>query len=500
MNRFISGAFVNFVAIVLGVIVSFALTPMLIGHLGEGLYGIWTLALLFSISHGLFAFSDMGVAASIVKIVGEATGQVDVRRVVYTVNSGFALLFLIGLLICAVIFASAGFLAIPVFKVPESIAPNVITLFRLLGVVLLVDLLAVVPAACLQGMQRFSHAKSLHIFYLVLQFLTFLIVIHLDGGLIPLGCGLLFVSFAKLALGVFLLKKFVPSWSFEFSAVSHFPKELIQSSGALLLIRVQASIYRGMDRLLLGAFLLPVVLTDYDVVAKLVVVGVVAVTVVSSMTLAPASSLAGRNMYPELAALFQKTTKYALILSMPVWLLLVFYGDSLITFWVGQDFAPLGSIAAIFGTNIFIVATTASAQNILIGAGRLRFVVFLTSFGTGLNFAISLALVRSLGLTGVIYGTLISGILTSLATTCGVLMILKISTRIYALIVLFHGLAPSFCALVVHWGGAIVLSNPSSILGLSLSVVTYLVIVFTLSLDQSEIKHLRLIFSRNRSC
>jgi O-antigen/teichoic acid export membrane protein len=493
-NRFTAGALSNVVAAILGIAVNFLLTPFLIFHLGGERYGLWTLILTFSVSNGLFAFADLGIASSIVKMVGAYKATDKLKDTFETINAGLCAFGAIGACLTLLCWGFAEYLTHELLHISAGYESEVTSLIRIFGVIICIDLLTAAMSAVLMGLQAFSLSKSLQIFGLLLQLVIFVCVIELGGGLLLLGIVMLCISLLKLGLGILLVRRQLPEWSFGFTASRQVLRELFSTSGVLLFIRIQAAIYRGMDRLILGAFLISAVLADYDIVAKLMGLGVVSVSIVSSMVLSPASGLMAQGRHVELVRLFLRSTKYSLLLSFPVLLMILFHGEWLLGLWVGEPYVHLALVGGVFALNIPFVALGATAQNILIGVGRVKWVAIVSTSCTLLNLVISLILVRRMGLLGVVYGTLISGAISAVLVSLLTIRSIHIPAFKYLSEVLFRGALPAIVAVMFHiLLQASSMFHDSPIFILFVAAIVYLLASYWFALSREEKSRIRFV-------
>lgn len=398
-------------------IIGLLLTPYLLRHLGGESYGIWTLALSLSITHGIMSFMDLGVASSVVKMVGSFSASGDIIRMRETISGGIIFFSAVGLLAVFLIIGLAEHLVVGLFNIPEAYTGEAITLFRTMGWVVFFEMAALGLTATLQGLQEFSLFKAVQAACLIVQVALIVLFLSLGGGLVSLGGALLLSALLKVGLAYILVRQKMPDWQFTWKLSGEVRRQLMKTSGVIMLIRFQAAIYRSMDRIIVGAYLVPLFLTDLDLISKLAGGGISAVSVVASMMVSPASALVAKQESGRLKDLFLAATKYSVLVAMPVVLLVAFHGADVLSFWVGAKFAHLWDEAILLIVHVVFVALIASAQNMLIGGGHAGRVAIIASATTLINLVLSLLWVTRFGLRGVILGTVISGLIAAVAVT-----------------------------------------------------------------------------------
>ena len=115
-----------------------------------------------------------------------------------------------------------------------------------------------------------------------------------------------------------------------------------------------------------------------------------------------------RLQYAYLAA-----TRYAFAGAVLAAIVLSVYGASLVRWWVGDALTVPAGVLTVFAAMLLTATPIHIAALLLTGLGRHRSIALGGAAEALLNLAISLALVRPLGVLGVALGTLCSGILTN---------------------------------------------------------------------------------------
>jgi O-antigen/teichoic acid export membrane protein len=100
-------------------------------------------------------------------------------------------------------------------------------------------------------------------------------------------------------------------------------------------------------------------------------------------------------------------TKLSLALGAPLCLGLIVLADPLVAGWVGPRFSESVLPTQILLAVVLVRVSTASANLILRGAGQHRLLAFTNASAAIVNVALSVALVRPLGLVGVALGTFV---------------------------------------------------------------------------------------------
>ena len=166
-------------------------------------------------------------------------------------------------------------------------------------------------------------------------------------------------------------------------------------------------IYQQTDRLVLGVFLGAASITLYEAAGKFLGLVTQGVTFTNSAVLPMASNLdaAGRN--DMLEGLVYRGTRYVVAFIAPAVLIVMILARPIITGWLGPAFASQATNAAILVSPWLLLVTTTMADNVLITKRLLpKRIPWVVAF-TVENLVLSVILVQTMGIRGVVLGTAI---------------------------------------------------------------------------------------------
>lgn len=389
-----------------GMVGGFLLLPVLIDHLGPPAYGVWVLALSFSVSSGYLTLSDLGLQQSIVKHVAEADATGDRRRVNEFVSTALAILLLMGL-------AGLGLLALislaaaRLFEVPAQLAPALRTLFLVIAMEAAVGVPGLAFLGLIEGLQRYGAIRLIQ----VAQQLTFIVLavaaVVADLGVVALGVALL-TGTALTTLGYQLAaRRYYPELKLSLRLVSWPTLQILLRFGGWVFVgKVVGVVWRQMDKVILALLLTTSVLAAYDVAAKLERAGTLILSLTCSAIVPAASALAAGRRSGALMELLRRGTRYSVALAAPVVVGAMILMRPLIVSWVGPGFADIAAPARLLLAHVFLTSTSAVANTMLLGLGLARAVTLRALAAAALNLGLSIALAPTYGISGVIVGTL----------------------------------------------------------------------------------------------
>lgn len=397
----------------LAVGISIALTPFLIRGLGTEAYGVFVLALTFTFFGGWAALADLGVEGAAVRYVAEArAGGSDVAAVNRTVSTAMLFFSGLALLIAPVLVVAAQGL-VGVFSIGSELQDEARLLFGLVACQLVFELPARALFAVLQGSQRFGTFQAIEVSRALVQAALFIVVLVTGGGLVQLGLAMLAASALVLMLAWVYSRRAMPDLRLSpRNATRDELRRLVTFGGGLLATRVIGTLFRQMDKLIIGTVLGARLVTPYDVANK-VQAGVAMVQTIAASSLLPATAYI-RERQATLRDLYLRGSSYTVAATIPVLVGAFVLAGPLIEGWVGSALADDATTAArLFLLYLAIILPHVVGQSMLVALGRIRPVLGVASAALVINAAVSLALVSPLGIEGVVLGTVAANAVTT---------------------------------------------------------------------------------------
>jgi len=389
-----------------GIAISLILTPFLIRHLGLEAYGIWVLAQSLTFFGGYAAIADLGIETAAVRYVAEARAEGNREALNQTVTS--AMVFFSG---AAVVFTPVLILLAEPLTELFNVAPvyhqSAIYVFTLVAAQLIFDLPARAFFAVLEGAQQFATFQLVLLARALVQAALFVAVILADLGIGSLGA-VSFISSGVMFFAAWILaKRAVPELHVRRRYVSRASlRKLFSFGGGLFFMRIVGTLYRHMDKLIVGIAMGPRYVTIYEI-ANQIHLAAAMVQSIAASALTPATAYLRRER-EILRDMFVRGTSYTVAISLPVVVAAFVFAGPLIEAWLGEILLP-----AVEPTRLFLVYLTFVVFHIVgatmaIALGKLRFLLLVTTANLLVNFAISVVLVNPFGVEGVIVGTLIA--------------------------------------------------------------------------------------------
>jgi len=201
------------------------------------------------------------------------------------------------------------------------------------------------------------------------------------------------------------------------------------------------------DSVVIGIFLNTAAITYYAIAGSLINYGRNVVSIAADTLYPTATRLDAKKDLAGLRELLIFSTNVALLVGLPLCLGYVFLGNQFIRLWMGTGFGLSATILTILTIPQFISMSQYSSSLILVGMARHQVLAFIALAEGAANLALSIILIRKIGVVGVAWGTVIPHLIsTALVVPFYTLRQLKMRWTEY---VLKGFVRPVFCAIPV---------------------------------------------------
>ncbi|MGE3178774.1 MAG: oligosaccharide flippase family protein [Vicinamibacterales bacterium] len=410
-HRLVWGTASKYALLGINVTLGLVLMPFTVRHLGTADYGLWMLVASMTYYFQLF---DLGYGSGLVRHLSEADGRGDLPRmnriastfVVVYAGLGLAALAGIALLIAVVLPRFPGL-------EPEAV-PKAQALLAIMGLRIAIGLPMTVFGAVSTCRQRFALNNTVAIVVALTNAGLTYLVLDAGYGLIALVSSTTTVSIAAYAAYAWTARRAFPELRLAPSAFTgSIVREVTAFSLYLFLIDIAVQLGFNLDNLVVGASMGTSAVAIYAVVLRLAEYQRLLSSQLNGLLFPVVVRFSATGRMEALRRTYLESTRIALTLVLGLTVCVVGFGGPLLRYWMGPTFergvVPL-RILAIAGV---VLVAQGPTGNVLLGTGRHRLVAF-TSLGEAItNVALSLVLVRVLGLTGVALGTALPVILAN---------------------------------------------------------------------------------------
>ncbi len=392
-------------------IVSIILTPIIISHLGDNYFAIWSLVTLI-ISY--IGFLDFGVSGAYSKYIAEFHAKDEFDHINGVIICGIGLYLLISVFVIATGLPLIQ-LTPKLFNIAPELQPAALTSFRIglfvFAFATTFNVLEAIPV----GLQRMEYNNSIQVFTSILYCFACIIYLNANGGIV----GLMVIRAADSVLQILLLyicaHRILPTFRISPKNLNlKLAKELVGFG-----LKVQAGKLANIgianiNKILIGTFAGLSGVANYQI-GSTIVQGVRDISMITFSGMTPmASQIHAQNRRKDLLNLYHNGVRVSFVVTSAAFGLICAIADPIIVFWTGKHY-PIAVIVLIsLALANYIHVSTGTGTCLTRGIGRpgLETVFGIVLLASNLIFGYLFG--RLWGIQGVLAGTLIAYFSSSL--------------------------------------------------------------------------------------
>jgi O-antigen/teichoic acid export membrane protein len=446
----------RYVTLGLEMVVGLFMLPFNANHLGLSEYGLWMLAASIV---AYFPVLDLGLGNAMERAVAHYRAEQNpeaINEVASTLVFVFAAIGLLALLVVGGVAWNIG----RVFDLPPAQAHTGRILMMMTAAQVTIGLPFNIYGAVVNGFQRTYLNATIGGCVSLSVVVVNILVLWSGGGLVELvGCmtATRFLGYAAYRLNayrVFPLLRIRPTL-FRKSRLRE-----LSAFGAWMTVQAAASkVNYGSDPVVIGAFLSTGSVAIWTVAQRLADAAL-QVTNQLNYVLFPivvGADTSRRN--DRLAEVLVQGTRLSLATILPVAGSLALLADAVVVGWTGPRYAAAGIIVKILAMIVLVRVGSWTANTVLLGAGSHQLVAISNLVTAVINVALSVLLIRWIGLAGVAVATLVP------VTVRAVMIIMpQACARVGMSLTAFFAAAvwPAVWPALVVLGGLAIIRNPAS--------------------------------------
>jgi O-antigen/teichoic acid export membrane protein len=417
------GFFVN-------VVVGLWLTRYVVARLGEAGYGVWSLVVCFVGYYGLF---DVGVRSAVSHYVATYNARKDLALVNRTLSTAMALMLAVAAIAALVTWfagdrlpdfyrwlnevkAAAGEKPVDLsqaLRSPEQLR----TVVWIMGAGFALSFPMALYTTVIYSVNRIVFQQSIAIAQVVIRGVLTWWVLRAGHGLVGLACVAVGCNLVVWVPSMFVAHRVLPGLSFAFRHVSKpSARELFSYGGFNVLVNLGDTVL-----LYTSGFVIFQALRDASAVAYYAVPATTLIpyfmTFVQSITWTFTPSFTARwatGQVEEVRRLYDSGTRGVLLLASLIAGGFLFLGGGFLEVWQEPKFSAPGTmfpesvrVLQVLAVATLVRASQSTGRQVLFAMREVRYLGLLVLAEAAVNVALSIYLVRRLGLVGVAYGTLI---------------------------------------------------------------------------------------------
>jgi O-antigen/teichoic acid export membrane protein len=380
--------------------------------LGTVGYGVWTLILSLT---GYLGLLDLGVRGAVTRYIAKFHSQTDHEKSSEVASSAMAIFGSAGVIaiLASLIFA---FFVVGHLHIPPGYLTAARVVLVLTGFNIATSLVNGVYGGVIVGLQRFDLTNAIEIGISVLRAGSVVMVLHYGYGIITLAVVQLAFTLARWAANLILARRLYPELKIRPHLADRAGIKLIFSFSVFsFLLHVSASLIYASDSIVIGAYLPVAAVTFYVIGGNLVEYARTLVQGISQTLTPLASSMDTRNDPEQLKKLVLQSARWGSMVILPVTCTFLLRGSTFIGLWMGQQYASLsGQVLWVLSLTVMFWGANSSVAGILLGLSKHKPLVP-SMIAEGLcNLALSIFLVKRIGVVGVAWGTAIPNLANAL--------------------------------------------------------------------------------------
>ena len=402
-RQFFKNASMNYSAFFFNVLITFILTPFVIGKLGDSYYGYWTIIVAFT---SYFGFLDFGIRAGVGQYLTRYLSVKNYKKFNNVLSTSiFCLSFV---MLVGIVFSFGLSTYYGIFF--SELSDNAEFSFGLLlvGIAISIKFPFVVFQAVLHSCHRFDITSFVSIFCKIVNSIAIYYVVAGGWGIVGLAIVTFFTQVLEGILMLVLAKLTVPRMEIGFSFQRETFREISNYGFFSFWSSVADQISFYISPLIIGASLGGVYVTYYSIAANLMPYLVSLVQAVTSPLMQIATS------YDENFQLFTFGTKYLFWLVCFVCVNIFISGESFLGRWVGYEYISgnqypsSGSVLKILVFGYMAFLSHSVGKQILFGKRKNKFLAYANTFCAVLVFSFAKISIHEYGILGVSFGMSVS--------------------------------------------------------------------------------------------
>lgn len=412
VRRIVQNVLSNWVALAIATVVAFFLSPFVVHRLGNLVYGVWVLV---GSLVSYMSLLDLGLRGAVTRYVSKGIAQGNHEEAGQAVTGALWIRLWISVaVICAGLVLASAFNRI--FDIPIALQRDARLAVIITATTVAISLWCGVFGGVLIALHRYDLTSSVSILQTCLRAGGVVFLLRSGHGILALAIWDFCTSLAANVALIAICFRIYPKLTITFRRPSRTTlAKLWTYSFYVFLINIALQVTYYTDNVVVGAFLSPAAVTFYAIGGVLIAYTRQIVTAMTTTFTPLASTYDAQRSYENLRELLIHGTRAALIVSLPITAGLFFRGHTFIRLWMGEQYAqPSGTVMQILLLSVVLTCANEACGGIVYGMEKHKRIAFWALGEAAANLALSIVLVRRIGIYGVAWGTTIPSVIIQL--------------------------------------------------------------------------------------
>lgn len=324
----------GFLSAFLPLILTLAVTPLVVRGLGVESYGLFVLII------GFISYSfNFGIGRAVTKYVAQYRATGEVERIEDVLSATLFLNLLVGFIGAGILILLAKPFVRDVLLIEDDLQGKAVIGFYIAAVTIALFLLQQVFIAVLQAVGRFDWFSHITTIFGVVLSVGNVLIVFLKGDVIALLGWNLTVVALSVTVFYFTARKFLPEARFRFTFHRQTLWNVVRFSAVIVCYQILTNVWLLVERSWITRTLGTENLTFYAVPMTLAMY-ILAFVISLALVLMPLTSeAAARQDNERLLAIYERATKYIWLVVCFVCLSLIIGSKVFLGLWLGADFA-----------------------------------------------------------------------------------------------------------------------------------------------------------------
>ena len=411
-DKVIKNTYFFFISQAVGFVLPLFLTPFLVSKIGQVQFGIYTLALGFTGTFGLF---DISLSSSFIKFISEHYNKGETDELNNTINTGLFFYIFTSLIICGIGLVFSGKI-ISLFNISEELKDLSVLALRISIIIFFISNSFGIFNSILVSLQKMYLTSVLGIITNVLSFIVTILIILKGYGLIGLMMVILSVSVINTIISYAYAKKQIPYLKIRLNLFRKDSfKKMMKIGVQMQVSKLSTFATEKLDEFLLGSLSVLNNVTFYNMANRVARYGRLFPLQLYQQGAPVAAELNAKDEKEKLVILLEDSTKYISIVAAPIFIFIFIFSDLIINSWLGSGFEISINILRILAIGQLInMIFSAPGNSIIPNIGVPKYQMHEGLICLILNIPLSFFLIKYYGIIGAAYGNTISMIISSL--------------------------------------------------------------------------------------
>lgn len=402
IGKIAKGTTIVFVGTIVGMLSHFCGRLLFARFFSQSQYGIFSLVVI--VLNIATVISTLGFDQGSTRQIAHSRGKGDAVKVQELISSSLQLALIASILVSIILFFTSGIISAEIFHEPGLALP-----LKIVALVIPFYVLTKVLGAIFLGFDQvkpkvYFEQISWNILFLLLLVPVILLSLPFQAGVLAFSAAFILTG---IGFAVYAQKK-APLTARRYPAIAPQGKELLLFSLPLVGVSMLGMVIDSTGSLMLGFFKTAEEVGLYNSAFPLARLITIALSSTILIYLPVISKLYSQHLVAEIKRTYQVLTKWIFAVSLPLFLLLFLFPETVLNFFFGSQYAEAAMALRILSLGFMFHAFFGPNGMTLLAMGKSRLVLWANLLAAGLNVVLNLILIPQWSITGAAIASLIS--------------------------------------------------------------------------------------------